>query len=142
MIRRPPRSTRTDTLFPYTTLFRSRDLPFLESALGELQNPGNPLLGTDVVDQLLSNLDGLGTKADILARGQLQVKSIAGYFQGTVKLPYKFSLTLGGRYQTASRAMHGSRDQLQLTGPLALPLFTFRDKTKNPAHFSPKITLA
>src|SRR3546814_5653435 len=24
MIRRPPRSTRTDTLFPYTTLFRSR----------------------------------------------------------------------------------------------------------------------
>src|SRR3546814_12232403 len=25
MIRRPPRSTLTDTLFPYTTLFRSRD---------------------------------------------------------------------------------------------------------------------
>src|SRR3546814_19146388 len=30
MIRRPPRSTRTDTLFPYTTLFRSR---------GFLKNP-------------------------------------------------------------------------------------------------------
>src|SRR3546814_6918224 len=33
MIRRPPRSTRTDTLFPYTTLFRSGPscsrLPFL-----------------------------------------------------------------------------------------------------------------
>src|SRR3546814_14723105 len=29
MIRRPPRSTRTDTLFPYTTLFRSfwEDVP-------------------------------------------------------------------------------------------------------------------
>src|SRR3546814_7133425 len=26
MIRRPPRSTRTDTLFPYPTLFRSREL--------------------------------------------------------------------------------------------------------------------
>src|SRR3546814_17098269 len=26
MIRRPPRSTRTDTLFPYTTLFRSKSL--------------------------------------------------------------------------------------------------------------------
>src|SRR3546814_6642390 len=25
MLRRPPRSTRTDTLFPYTTLFRSAD---------------------------------------------------------------------------------------------------------------------
>src|SRR3546814_10381646 len=28
MIRRPPRSTRTDTLFPYTTLFRSRMITF------------------------------------------------------------------------------------------------------------------
>src|SRR3546814_1961206 len=27
MMRRPPRSTRTDTLFPYTTLFRSADPP-------------------------------------------------------------------------------------------------------------------
>src|SRR3546814_10169463 len=27
MIRRPPRSTRTDTLFPYTTLFRSTGSP-------------------------------------------------------------------------------------------------------------------
>src|SRR3546814_6193824 len=27
MIRRPPRSTRTDTLFPYTTLFRSKGCP-------------------------------------------------------------------------------------------------------------------
>src|SRR3546814_5720602 len=39
MIRRPPRSTRTDTLFPYTTLFRSltpqglfRRAPFAHSA--------------------------------------------------------------------------------------------------------------
>src|SRR3546814_18922359 len=34
MIRRPPRSTRTDTLFPYTTLFRSvvvRHTPILEA---------------------------------------------------------------------------------------------------------------
>src|SRR3546814_20167708 len=30
MIRRPPRSTRTDTLFPYTTLFRSPRLPSYE----------------------------------------------------------------------------------------------------------------
>src|SRR3546814_12300845 len=39
MIRRPPRSTRTDTLFPYTTLFRSRsaeasDLQIVEDAFG------------------------------------------------------------------------------------------------------------
>src|SRR3546814_4532918 len=32
MIRRPPRSTRTDTLFPYTTLFRSVDTGMLGEA--------------------------------------------------------------------------------------------------------------
>src|SRR3546814_19057606 len=33
MIRRPPRSTRTDTLFPYTTLFRSYPDPVLGGSL-------------------------------------------------------------------------------------------------------------
>src|SRR3546814_19643559 len=35
MIRRPPRSTRTDTLFPYTTLFRSSGRP-------DTNNPASP----------------------------------------------------------------------------------------------------
>src|SRR3546814_8182863 len=34
MIRRPPRSTRTDTLFPYTTLFRSMPILILRQILG------------------------------------------------------------------------------------------------------------
>src|SRR3546814_12578754 len=56
MIRRPPRSTRTDTLFPYTTLFRStsslecelttvRDIQLLlfgPGALRSLASPGCP----------------------------------------------------------------------------------------------------
>src|SRR3546814_1875964 len=40
MIRRPPRSTRTDTLFPYTTLFRSGRRPALRS--GPALAPGKP----------------------------------------------------------------------------------------------------
>src|SRR3546814_14992895 len=36
MIRRPPRSTRTDTLFPYTTLFRSQ----LDQRVGEARDRG------------------------------------------------------------------------------------------------------
>src|SRR3546814_1581153 len=35
MIRRPPRSTRTDTLFPYTTLFRSERLAQTENQRDE-----------------------------------------------------------------------------------------------------------
>src|SRR3546814_15646307 len=35
MLRRPPRSTRTDTLFPYTTLFRSQSHSHFPSALSD-----------------------------------------------------------------------------------------------------------
>src|SRR3546814_5188542 len=45
MIRRPPRSTRTDTLFPYTTLFRS----IFE--LGELLDA--PMLQHSVMEKIL-----------------------------------------------------------------------------------------
>src|SRR3546814_17028287 len=38
MIRRPPRSTRTDTLFPYTTLFRS-DVPSILVETAFISNP-------------------------------------------------------------------------------------------------------
>src|SRR3546814_19573688 len=57
MIRRPPRSTRTDTLFPYTTLFRSpvpaRQVPRagdrlpLTTAHESVPMPDSPLLTTD-----------------------------------------------------------------------------------------------
>src|SRR3546814_17621107 len=40
MIRRPPRSTRTDTLFPYTTLFRSARGGGGGSSAGLLRRPG------------------------------------------------------------------------------------------------------
>src|SRR3546814_6505101 len=60
MIRRPPRSTRTDTLFPYTTLFRScvdalADTSGFEAASGPglrecmLRDDGQALLPTAVM---------------------------------------------------------------------------------------------
>src|SRR3546814_8744543 len=48
MIRPPPRSTRTDTLFPYTTLFRSEDDAWPELHLGH----------QDLVLELLISLEG------------------------------------------------------------------------------------
>src|SRR3546814_2916840 len=50
MIRRPPRSTRTDTLFPYTTLFRS----ILGKGRVDISrgNPGNAITGDIVLVQV------------------------------------------------------------------------------------------
>src|SRR3546814_15178753 len=42
MIRRPPRSTRTDTLFPYTTLFRSRSDPGQPAVFSVTQQVNGP----------------------------------------------------------------------------------------------------
>src|SRR3546814_5824521 len=51
MIRRPPRSTRTDTLFPYTTLFRSDDEDVLAAALAaRRQRLGQVQRGREAVD--------------------------------------------------------------------------------------------
>src|SRR3546814_6541405 len=52
MIRRPPRSTRTDTRFPYTTLFRSRVDGIEVEAVREARAPAGrelPVLALDVV---------------------------------------------------------------------------------------------
>src|SRR3546814_2705998 len=84
MIRRPPRSTRTDTLFPYTTLFRSiaarrngrgferggrelRDgatrIPALypTSDMGRAHDPRSAAIGGSCEDRRLAQVDGGGT---------------------------------------------------------------------------------
>src|SRR3546814_12736930 len=50
MIRRPPRSTRTDTLFPYTTLFRSDvadEVLIEEAGIGHARHQLVPCQGRD-----------------------------------------------------------------------------------------------
>src|SRR3546814_7635455 len=50
MIRRPPRSTRTDTLFPYTTLFRSSPSSLAaRSARGDGAGPLSPCQGQKIL---------------------------------------------------------------------------------------------
>src|SRR3546814_17463121 len=51
MIRRPPRSTRTDTLFPYTTLFRSNG-----SMAGPNMHAGGLLASSQTVSSWVSDL--------------------------------------------------------------------------------------
>src|SRR3546814_13675106 len=56
MIRRPPESTRTDTLFPYTTLFRS-----MESVVRAKRPRRIPaVLSREEVTRLLAAMEGQG----------------------------------------------------------------------------------
>src|SRR3546814_2719558 len=65
IMRRPPRSTRTDTHFPFTTLFRSADTPlagWLEPMLGERHLRTVTVLGFPNTTRpgLLDDLNHLG----------------------------------------------------------------------------------
>src|SRR3546814_4855716 len=97
MIRRPPRSTRTDPLFPYTTLFRSPDGDFLDFdwagpgllpdrlANGQATKPDTRLSGTAARrwmqdDDWASTPSDAGTSALVLFHG-LEGSSRSHYAQ-------------------------------------------------------------
>src|SRR3546814_6400443 len=56
MLRRPPRSTRTDTLFPYTTLCRS-SAPIDSKLIVPKDPAAPPLTGPEAIQFALQNLD-------------------------------------------------------------------------------------
>src|SRR3546814_16382235 len=68
MVRRPPRSTRTDTLFPYTTLFRS---VFLEIALRKEEAGAQRLAPRRILDDAL--LDVVEADPFHPGRGAVQI---------------------------------------------------------------------
>src|SRR3546814_12308914 len=58
MIRRPPRSTRTDTLFPYTTLFRSPELTLVGVIDADLGLEGGDLRAGERTYQQIAQVAG------------------------------------------------------------------------------------
>src|SRR3546814_13468462 len=72
MIRRPPRSTRTDTLFPYTTLFRSVEHDGAEEPLARLRLLDQP-------QGVLGRHQGFGRQQELLvARRREHRLAVAG----------------------------------------------------------------
>src|SRR3546814_18457262 len=72
MIRRPPRSTRTDTLFPYTTLFRS-------TGTFDIQAGGKARLRKKTFEYTQDKYDGVDgelTLADVLGRQSYSLADI------------------------------------------------------------------
>src|SRR3546814_14515688 len=77
MIRRPPRSTRTDTLFPYTTLFRSSlaatPIPNEEALMAILA------VAFDVDAKDPVEIEKLRTAADIVQHGLQLIEDDPGF---------------------------------------------------------------
>src|SRR3546814_5017237 len=72
MIRRPPRSTRTDTLFPYTTLFRSRVITAV------LERPYDSRSSQQVVAQVDRNVYGGHGRSILIPRGSRIIGTASG----------------------------------------------------------------
>src|SRR3546814_1180708 len=92
MILRPPRSTRTDTLFPYTSLFRSRLLRLAEAVLPGQRAPRESL------DQ------GIGTLA--CQREENQRADDDGGTAGHLPIDHQEAETLAGAHQLGGDDEH------------------------------------
>src|SRR3546814_4836948 len=88
MIRRPPRSTRTDTLFPYTTLFRSTVIGGgFRHNLYEVRSE--------------SSADGC-TQRDAYAFGELHIPLISGLNE--TPWAKAFTISIAGRYDSYNKS--------------------------------------
>src|SRR3546814_16168143 len=126
MIRRPPRSTRTDTLFPYTTLFRSDETIALANAdrdVGDLVAPFFPLL-----QPAAKVLEGLDEEA-------LDVMRLEALRLGTLHLEPQF-LHLGLRHGVVgqSAAFHPLPQMMLVDGTVFIP------KAKRPPPLLPTVS--
>src|SRR3546814_5634997 len=111
MIRRPPRSTRTDTLFPYTTLFRSKSgIPFAHMSRASLHGVAMQFLNarTSVLQRTNSlpfNVSGsinAGTGMDVGSDGRLGILATASY---------------GNKWRTRANLQNASIDLSAPDGP-------------------------
>src|SRR3546814_19224112 len=103
MLRRPPRSTRTDTLFPYTTLFRSSRIaretydtaaPTISVSSEDLLESGNSELSETLADlpQLSSTLNDStvtgNTQNSGLSSIQLRSEEHTSELQSLMRISY------------------------------------------------------
>src|SRR3546814_20320387 len=102
MIRRPPRSTRTDTLFPYTTLFRSALEPVIDGDAESLGGDGSHRYG------------GRGAGVCLMKRVQQACRrlcQIAAFTQNQVTIHYAHPnreiVSAGGSGVSATRFFRG-----------------------------------
>src|SRR3546814_2709377 len=86
MIRRPPRSTRTDTLFPYTTLFRS--VAIIEIWYDSREAGAHPLRAFFVLVVVSNPVRESTTKATKKARRESRSEEHTSELQSLMRISY------------------------------------------------------
>src|SRR3546814_1789154 len=121
MIRRPPRSTRTDTLFPYTTLFRSVIVPRLPGA----QALGAEVLGHGAVSARWRMGDGCVLRIDL----NLSNQSVKHTVQEEAEILFEHPQHAMGLLQQGRSEEHTS--ELQSLMRISYAVFCLKKKNKN-----------
>src|SRR3546814_206762 len=111
MIRRPPRSTRTDTLFPYTTLFRSDvadEVLIEEAGIGHARHQLVPCQGRD------EHEDPVGGEEQAVERDHQEPGNPhrAIFFDGPHDLSFSYiegAYWWAGRYEAARLSQSAKR---------------------------------
>src|SRR3546814_19848193 len=118
MIRRPPRSTRTYTLFPYTTLFRSPNDPLAPvpqakgGATGHLQRLG---IASRIAERILARIDADPARPRPFGeRGEQQRPRPGAEIADGARRPRRelFAHRLDQRLAVGARATHAGSDQI------------------------------
>src|SRR3546814_9731112 len=88
MIRRPPSATRTDTLFPYPTLFRSWGEQDID--LGAAVEQHSPLVETTIgaAGKLIEQIDAKGSLMGLLERARVDPEEHTSELQSLMRISY------------------------------------------------------
>src|SRR3546814_2552327 len=120
MIRRPPRSTRTDTLFPYTTLFRSADPQSAETyAVAGMQ---------EIVDAIRT----AGAEQPIIVGGNDYANDLSGWLAHRPTDPLASDQIVAGWHRSEEHT-----SELQSLMRISYAVFCLNTQTQLQYHIQP-----
>src|SRR3546814_2576071 len=94
MIRRPPRSTRTDTLFPYTTLFRSQAGNRMEDIMAQMgEGSGQLSLPLIIKADVQGSVQALRESLTGLSNDQIRINVIGSGVGGITESDAQLAAT-------------------------------------------------
>src|SRR3546814_15220909 len=109
MRRRPPRSTRTDTLFPYTTLFRSKAK--IKIALNYLEEEGFAGWAKQKIKERLFELDLVAVDPDMIASEVIPARADAIHIDWFFNEPKEYTNEADFHHSCSSDGQARSEDR-------------------------------